>query len=257
MAIPTALKEDRYSRQVLLPEIGPDGQGMLAKASAVVIGCGALGTHSLSLLVRAGVGSVRVVDRDVVELTNLQRQTLFSEEDIGRPKAQAAQDRLRRVNSEVEVEGVVADVTASNVTDFIRGATVVVDATDNMETRYLVNDACVRVGVPWVYGGAVGVSGMALVVSPGGPCLRCVFPKPPRPGMLPTCNTVGIINTLPGTVSSVQVTEALKIMTGKAHTPELMVIDVWAHDIQRVKVSRDPRCTSCGQGALPLRKVRG
>lgn len=257
MAMPTALTEDRYSRQVLLPEIGPQGQAMLAKARAVVIGCGALGTHSLSLMVRAGVGSVTVVDRDVVELTNLQRQTLFSEKDVGRPKAEAAQERLRRVNSDVEVRGVVADVTAANVADFIEGATVVVDATDNMETRYTVNDACVKAGVPWVYGGAVGVSGMVLVVAGDGPCLRCVFPRPPRPGMLPTCNTVGIINTLPGTVSSIQVTEAIKVMTGKEHTPELMAVDVWNHDIHKIKVGRDPKCPACGHSVLPLRKVRG
>ena len=251
------MTESRYSRQVLLPEIGPQGQEKLAMARAVVIGCGALGTHSLSLLVRAGVGSVTVVDRDLVELTNLQRQTLFLEDDVGRAKADAAQERLRRINSEVAVKGVAGEVSPSNVDAFVGDATVVIDATDNMETRYVVNDACVRAGVPWVYGGAVGVSGMAMVVSKGGPCLRCVFPRPPRQGMLPTCNTVGIANTLPGMVASVQVTEAFKIMMGKDHTPELMVMDVWSHDIQKIKVERDPKCATCGAGAPPLRKVRG
>jgi len=256
MAISTMLKESRYSRQVLLPEIGPSGQKKLAKARAVVIGCGALGTHTLSFLVRAGVGSVTVVDRDVVELTNLQRQTMFQEGDVGKPKAEAAEERLRKVNSEVAVKGVVADVGRTNVEKFIGSATVVIDATDNMETRYLVNDASVRLGIPWVYGGAVGVSGMVMVVTEGGPCLRCVFPNPPRPGDLPTCNTVGIINTLPSMVASMQVTEAFKIMMGKETTPELMVLDVWNQDIQKIKVRKDPKCVCCGRGEAPVRKAR-
>ncbi|MDQ1372109.1 MAG: HesA/MoeB/ThiF family protein [Candidatus Thermoplasmatota archaeon] len=242
------LTESRYSRQVLLPEIGPQGQKKLAKARAVVIGCGALGTHTLSLLVRAGVGNVTVVDRDVVELTNLQRQTLFQEDDVGKPKAEAAQERLQKVNSEVAVKGIVAEVDAANVERLVGGATVVVDATDNMETRYIVNDACVRLAIPWVYGGAVGVSGMVMVVTRDGPCLRCVFPSPPRPGDLPTCNTVGIVNTLPSAVSSMQVTEAFKLIMGKEHTRELMVLDVWSQDIQKIKVVKDPKCAACGRG---------
>lgn len=242
------MNEDRYSRQVLLPEIGPQGQERLAKARAVVIGCGALGTHTLSFLVRAGVGSVTVVDRDVVELTNLQRQTLFQEDDVGRPKAEAAEERLRKVNSDVSVKGVVVDVTLANVEKLIGNATVVIDATDNMETRYLVNDACVKLGIPWIYGGAVGVSGMVMVVAKDGPCLRCVFPNPPLPGELPTCNTVGIVNTLPSMVASMQVTEALKLMMGKEHTHELMVLDAWNQDIQKIKVAKDPACAACGHG---------
>lgn len=240
------MTESRYSRQELLPEIGPRGQEKLAAASAVVIGCGALGTHSLSLLVRAGVGRVTVVDRDRVELTNLQRQTMFVEEDVGRAKAEAAEQRLRKVNSLVEVKGIVDEVRQDNAEDLVSGATVVVDATDNMETRYIVNDACVRLGVPWVYGGAVGVSGMVLAITPKGPCLRCVFPSPPRPGVLPTCNTVGIINTLPSTVASMEVTEALKVMLGKEPTRELMVLDVWNQEVQKIKVQKDPGCPSCG-----------
>lgn len=243
------MTENRYSRQVLLPEIGPDGQERLAKARVVVIGCGALGTHSLSLLVRAGVGTVTVIDRDLVEITNLQRQTVFTEEDVGKPKAEVAVERLRRVNSEVEIKGVFGEVTEASVGDLIDGATVVIDATDNMETRYVVNDACVRRGVPWVYGGAVGVSGMVLAVTEAGPCLRCVFPRSPQPGVLPTCNTVGITNSLPSVVASLQVTEAYKIMMGDDPTPELMVVDVWNPDIQRIKVAKDPKCASCGSGA--------
>lgn len=248
--------ESRYSRQELLPEIGPHGQEMLAKARVIVIGCGALGTHSLSLLVRAGVGEVTVIDRDSIELTNLQRQTLFLEEDVGRPKAEVAERRLRTVNSEVVIRGIVGEVLSDNIEDLIEGATVVVDATDNMETRYVVNDACARLGVPWVYGGAVGVSGMALAITENGPCLRCVFPNPPQPGMLPTCNTVGIINTLPSIVASVQVTEALKIIMGRKPTQELMVMDVWNQDIQKIRVEKDPGCPSCGSGRKGTDPVR-
>lgn len=240
------MAQDRYSRQTLLPEIGTSGQKRLSKGRAVVIGCGALGTHSISFLARAGVGSVLVVDRDVVDISNLQRQTLFEEADVGRPKAKVAQERLMRMNSDIEAAGTVADVNAGNIEGFLAGADVVVDATDNMETRFIVNDACVKLGIPWVYGGAVGVGGMVLAVVPDGPCLRCVFRSLPEPGELPTCDTAGIVNTLPAAVSALQVTEAFKILMGKRPSPDLQVVDVWAPDIQKVRVKKDPTCPCCG-----------
>jgi adenylyltransferase/sulfurtransferase len=241
------VKENRYSRQVLLPEIGPDGQRLLGRGKAVVIGCGALGTYALSFLVRAGVGQVTVVDRDVVDLSNLQRQSLFSEADVGRPKAKAAEDALRMVNSEVEIRGVVADVNYANIESLVKGSTVVLDATDNMDTRFLVNDACVKHGIPWVYAGAVGVTGMVMPVVEDGPCLRCVFRSLPQPGQLPTCDTVGIINTLPSAVAAVETTEAFKIMLGKEPIKELLVIDLWQGELQRVKVSKRKDCDCCGK----------
>lgn len=241
------MRLSRYSRQLLLPEIGPRGQRKLAGARVTVIGCGALGTHSLSLLVRAGVGHVTVVDRDVVDLSNLQRQMLFCEEDVGRPKAKVAVELLGRVNSGVDVKGIVKDLNHTNAERLIDGSSVVVDATDNMETRFLVNDACTKLGIPWVYGGAVGVSGMVMVVSKGGPCLRCVFPNLPGPGELATCDTAGIVNTLPGVVAAIQVTEAFKLIMGKEHAHELMVIDAWSHDLEKVKVRRNPECQCCGK----------
>ena len=241
------MTENRYSRQVLLPEIGPSGQKALGRSCAVVIGCGALGTYALSFLVRAGVGEVRVVDRDIVEESNLQRQALFSEGDIGRAKAKVAEERLREVNSEIEIRGEVADLDHTNVQRIIRGATVVLDATDNMDTRFLVNDACVKSGTPWVYAGAVGTTGMVMPIVKEGPCLRCVFPSPPQPGELPTCDTVGIINTLPAVVASLEVTEAFKIMERKEPIRELMFIDVWLGEIQRVKVKKNPECECCGK----------
>ena len=231
----------------MLPEIGPSGQKALGRSCAVVIGCGALGTYALSFLVRAGVGEVRVVDRDIVEESNLQRQALFSEGDIGRAKAKVAEERLGEVNSEIEIRGEVADLDHTNIQRIIRGATVVLDATDNMDTRFLVNDACVKSGTPWVYAGAVGTTGMVMPIVKEGPCLRCVFPSPPQPGELPTCDTVGIVNTLPAVVASLEVTEAFKIMERKEPIRELMFIDVWLGEIQRVKVKKNPECECCGK----------
>lgn len=239
------LKENRYSRQLLLPEIGRKGQKRLADSRAVVIGCGALGTNALSFLVRAGVGQVVVADRDVVDLSNLQRQALFEEGDVGRPKAKVAEERLGRINSEISVKGVVADLSHANIEGLVREATVVIDATDNMDTRFLVNDACVKHGIPWIYAGAVGVTGMVLPVMKDGPCLRCVFPNLPQPGQLPTCDTVGIINTLPAAVAALEVTEAFKVMLGKETIKELMVLDVWQGDLQRIKVKKNPECETC------------
>ena len=242
------MNDNRYSRQTLLPEIGPKGQDRLAKSRAVVIGCGALGTYALGFLARAGVGQVVVVDRDVIEMSNLQRQSLFNEQDVGRPKAKVAEERLRKINSDIEVWGVVADVNFSNVQRLLKGATVVLDATDNMDTRFLVNDACVKNRIPWVYAGAVGVTGMTLTIVPEGPCLRCVFPQLPPPGQLPTCDTVGIINTLPSAVASLETTEAFKIMLGVEPLKELLVLDVWLGELQRIKVKKDPDCEACGKG---------
>jgi adenylyltransferase/sulfurtransferase len=243
----TPLKEDRYSRQVLLPEIGVQGQRKLLKSKAVVIGCGALGTNALSFLVRGGVAQVVVIDRDIVDLSNLQRQALFAEADLGRPKAKVAEEKLRGINSEVEIRGVVADVSHANIESLVKGASVVLDATDNMDTRFLVNDACVKHGIPWIYAGAVGVTGMVMPVVSDGPCLRCVFPNLPQPGQLPTCDTVGILNTLPAVVSALEVTEAFKIMQGKDPIKELMVVDVWQGELQKIKVKKNPKCITCGK----------
>jgi adenylyltransferase/sulfurtransferase len=250
------LRENRYSRQELLPEIGPKGQKALSRSVAVVVGCGALGTHALSFLVRAGVGDVRVIDRDIVDESNLQRQTLFDEEDIGRAKAKVAEEHLRKVNSTIKVSGLVVDLTYANVQGILRDATVVVDATDNMDTRFLVNDACVKLRIPWVYAGAVGTVGLVLPVVPDGPCLRCVFPSPPQPGELPTCDTVGIVNTLPAAVAAFSVTEAFKIMLGKEPKKELLVLDVWQGDLEAVKVRKNEKCVCCGMRSFEFLQAK-
>lgn len=245
------MKENRYSRQMLLPEIGPGGQKKLDKSKALVIGCGALGTYALSFLVRAGVGQVYVVDRDIIDISNLQRQSLFGEKDVGRPKAKVAEEALKEINSEIEIHGEVADISYTNVQRIVKDATVVLDATDNMDTRFLVNDACVKLGMPWIYAGAVGVTGMVMPVVSDGPCLRCVFPTLPQPGQLPTCDTVGIVNTLPSMVASIEVTEAFKIMQGKEPFKELLVLDTWQGELQKVKVRKNPECDCCGKRHFP------
>ncbi len=188
-----------------------------------------------------------VVDRDVVDLSNLQRQTLFTEQDVGRPKAVVAKELLHDINSDVDVEAQVTDIGYGNIERVVKGATVVLDATDNMDTRFLINDACVKHAIPWVYAGAVGVTGMVMPVVPKGPCLRCVFPALPQPGQLPTCDTAGIINTLPAVVASLEVTEGFKIMLGKEPMKELLVLDVWLGEFQKINVKKNPACQTCGK----------
>ncbi len=241
----------RYSRQSILPEIGASGQQALSESTVVVIGCGALGTHSADLLVRAGFGHVRIVDRDLVELSNLQRQMLFDEDDAssGLPKAVAAAKKLMRVNSEVRVEPLVCDVTPNNIEQVIDSASVVLDGTDNFETRYLVNDACVKHGVPWVYAGVIGTEGMTLTVVPGrGPCLRCLNPVPPEPGTLPTCEMAGVLNTAPALLASLQVTEACRLLIEPEKTGgEVLSIELWRRRFGQVRLERDSNCPTCGQ----------
>jgi len=242
---------ERYSRQVLLPVIGEEGQRRIGASFAVVLGCGALGTVASQYLVRAGVGRLRVVDRDVVEESNLQRQSLFDEADARarRPKAEAARDKLRAINSTIEIEGLLADVGRSNVEALIRGATVVVDATDNFPSRFLLNDACVKHAIPWIYGGAVGTHGMSMTVLPGRtPCLRCICDDLPPPELRHTAATAGILGGAPGVVGSFASAEALKVCAGRlaAVSAGLLAFDLWTGDFRRLGLDdatgRDCRC---------------
>ncbi len=240
---------DRYDRQRRLREIGEDGQERLESSAVVVLGCGALGSTLAELLVRAGVGRVRLLDRDVVELDNLHRQLLYDEDDVRdcMPKAQAAARRLRRINSQVQLTPQVVDVGPHNVTELIEGSDLVLDGTDNVETRYLLNDACVELNMPWIYGGAVGTQGMTMTIVPGkGPCLRCVFPDPPPPGSLGTCDTLGVLNAVPVLVASVQVAQAIKILVGSGDGDGRMVIvDPWDGTYRTVQVPRASDCPAC------------
>jgi adenylyltransferase/sulfurtransferase len=247
--------EERYSRQVLFAPIGAEGQARLARAQVVIIGCGALGAVQAETLARAGVGRLRLVDRDFVEESNLQRQIMFEEADARErlPKAVAAAHRLARVNSDVHVEPIVADVNFENIEELIAEADVVLDGTDNFETRFLINDACVKAGTPWVYGAAVGAYGLTMTIVPGQtPCLRCVLEAMPEPGAGPTCDTAGVILPIISIIGSIQAAEAMKLLTGqtdKLHG-SLVRIDVWEFAIHRLDLAdytERNECPACGQ----------
>jgi molybdopterin/thiamine biosynthesis adenylyltransferase len=245
---------ERYSRQILFREIGKRGQEKLLNSRALLVGCGALGASQAEMLARAGVGKLRIVDRDFVEFTNLQRQTLFKECDAAErlPKAIAAQKRIAEINSEIEVEPIVADVNNSNVEALIDGCDLVLDGTDNFQVRYLLNDACVKLGKTWIYGAAVSSYGTTMTIVPGEtPCLRCIFEEMPDAGSSPTCDTAGVIMPIIATVSATQVTEALKILVGDVASlhRSLIQFDVWQNDRQRITLGEpNPDCKTCGQG---------
>ena len=221
--------------------IGKAGQQRLAGARVVCLGCGALGSVAANTLARAGIGHLTIIDRDVVEESNLQRQVLFDEADVREalPKAVAAERQLRRINSQIEVRGIVSDVNHANVEALIAGADVVIDGADNFETRFLLNDACVKLGIPWIYGACIGSYGLTMVVIPHEtPCLRCVVEASPPPGMTPTCDTAGVIGPVVNTIASIQCAEALKLLTGQGHllNRDLVSVDLWDGRFQRLKV---------------------
>ncbi len=240
---------DRYSRQTIFSGIGPKGQEKLAQGACVIIGCGALGTVVAQVLVRAGVGLVRIVDRDFVEYHNLQRQVLFDENDIREqiPKAIAAERHLKTVNSSIKIEGIVADVNYTNIEDFLSGADVVVDGLDNVETRLLINDACLKHKIPWVYGGAISSMGMTATIIPGEtPCFRCLHPFPIPSGHIWTCDTAGVLAPAPFVIGSLQAMEAVKILVGSAEVNrKLLIVDVWRNEFNSYSFARRPDCPAC------------
>ena len=248
--------EDRYSRQVLFEGIGKEGQVRLARSKVVIIGCGALGAVQAETLARAGVGHLVLVDRDFVEESNLQRQIMFDESDALKrlPKAVAAAARIARVNSDIQVDPMVTDVTFENIEEVIAGANLVLDGTDNFETRFLINDACIKANISWVYGAAVGSYGLTMTVVPGQtPCIRCVLEGMPEPGSGPTCDTAGVIMPIVTTIASIQAAEALKLLTGhvqKLHR-SLIRINVWDFEVNRLDLSDFDgveQCPACGRG---------
>jgi adenylyltransferase/sulfurtransferase len=247
------IDEKRYSRQVLFSPIGRSGQEKLLASSVLIVGCGALGAYHAEILSRAGVGKLSIVDRDFVEFTNLQRQTLFKEEDAAErlPKAIAAKQRIAEINSGTQVDAIVADVNNSNVESLISGHDVVLDGTDNFQTRYLVNDACVKNEIPWIYGAAVSSYGTTMTILPGKtPCLRCVFNEMPDAGSTPTCETAGVIMPIIASVTAVQVSEALKLLVGRDDDlhGSIIQIDVWENEWRKIKLAeRDPDCRTCGR----------
>jgi adenylyltransferase/sulfurtransferase len=249
---------DRYSRQYILPGWGREGQQRLGTKTAVVIGCGALGSHIAAHLVRAGVGRLVLADRDFVEWHNLPRQALYAESDAANavPKAVSAARRLRQLNSLVEIEEHVVDVNADTVENLIQGADVVLDGADNFEVRYLVNEVCVKDGIPWVYGGVLGTYGLCAPILPGDtPCLRCLLGPMPPPGSVPTCETAGVLGTAVAVIAALEATEALKILLDQreAVLRSLAMVDLWSGDFERAQTQRGKEpCPVCDDGCYEL-----
>lgn len=241
---------NRYSRQIILQNIGEEGQKKLKDSSVALIGCGALGTVAANNLARAGVGKLIIVDRDFVELNNLQRQMLFDEEDVNEPKALAAARKLEKINSDIEVMPVVKDLNHTNVEEILGGVDLVLDGTDNILTRMLVNDVCVREGIPWIYTGAIGTSGMTMNIIPGKACLRCLYPTIPKVGSLPTCDTMGVLNTITVIMGSMECTEAIKILLTRDYEDidsNLRIYDAWNNTFDEVLVHKNQKCPCCAE----------
>ncbi|MBI5920628.1 MAG: ThiF family adenylyltransferase [Betaproteobacteria bacterium] len=259
---PLANVAERYSRQVRFPAIGAAGQARISASRVAVIGCGALGSAAVDLLARAGVGEIVIVDRDFVEISNLQRQVLFDEADAAAqiPKAVAAANAVGRINSQVKAQPLIADATSSNIEEILTGAQVVIDGTDNFETRYLINDACVKLGLPWVYGGVIGASGMAMAILPGEtPCLRCIYPEGQAAGVLATCETAGVIGAIVSLVAAVQWAEAVKILIGDhQHLGRgLATFDLWTNDyLLATGFPRLADCPCCAQHRFDYLEAR-
>lgn len=244
---------ERYSRQILFSEIGKSGQEKLLNSRVLLVGCGALGCAHAETLTRAGVGFLRIVDRDFVEFTNLQRQTLYSESDANTrlPKSIAAKNRLSEINSETEIDAIIADVNHSNIESFVKDVDLILDGTDNFQIRYLINDACVKNSKTWIYGAAVSSYGTTMTIIPNEtPCLRCIFEEMPNAGSAPTCDTAGVIQPIISSISAVQTTEALKILTGnfaQLHK-SLIQIDIWRNDWRKIKLNQpNADCETCGR----------
>ncbi len=240
---------DRYSRQTIFSSIGEEGQKKLGNSCVVIIGCGALGAIIATSLVRAGVGKVRIIDRDFIEYHNLQRQVLFDEEDIRNqlPKTIAAERHLKKVNSSIEIEGIVADVNYTNIERLVSDADLILDGLDNFETRFLINDVSLKHKIPWVYGGAISSEGMTMTIVPHEtPCLRCFSAGPPGQGILLTCDTAGVIGPAPFIIGSLQTVEAMKILVGAEEiNRDLIMIDVWKGTFEHLKIVPRRDCPAC------------
>ncbi|GAB4306666.1 MAG: molybdopterin-synthase adenylyltransferase MoeB [Candidatus Bipolaricaulota bacterium] len=230
--------------------LGREGQRKLGASRALMVGCGALGTHTAELLLRAGVGNLTLVDRDLVAETDLHRVALFTPADVGRPKAEAAADALRRIAPPAAIAPVVAHLDPRLALDLAPKADVVLDGLDNLEARYLINDACVKHGIPWVYTAVLATYGVTMPIVPGrGPCLRCLFPDPPPPGAIPTCAEAGILGPVPAALAAVQVTAAIQILTRSPDLApgRLVHLDLWTGLAETTSVERAPDCPCCGK----------
>jgi adenylyltransferase/sulfurtransferase len=245
--------QEKYSRQMLFTGIGPEGQERLLGSRAAVVGCGAIGAAAANLLVRAGVGYLRIIDRDFVEPSNLQRQTLFDESDAldALPKAVAAERKLRSINSSVAVEGVVADLSSTNAGEHLAGVDLLLDGTDNFETRFLLNDFAVKSGLPWIYAAGVASYGLTMTIRPGATaCLACLLETGTTgAGLEETCDTIGVLGPIVNLIASLEAAEALKLLSGHAEAlhDRLISCDVWSGHMQSVRVARNPECRACAR----------
>ena len=237
---------DRYSRQTVLKNIGKQGQKKLSQSKIAIIGCGALGTTIADNLVRSGIGTIRIIDRDIIELNNLQRQHLFDENDIGQPKALIAAKKLGNINSDINIEHFIDDVNQDTIEKFINNIDIVLDGTDNMITRFLMNDACVKHNIPWIYGGAIETYGITMNIIPyETPCFRCLITDVPDTGSMDTCDTVGVLNSIPTIIGSIQSNEAIKILTGQECSKKIISYDVWTHIFNSNTIERRKDCQCC------------
>ena len=249
---------EKYSRQILFAGLGEQGQRRLLTSSAVIVGCGAIGAAAANLLTRAGVGKLRIIDRDFVEPSNLQRQTLFDESDAlaALPKAVAAERKLRSINSGVSVEGIVADLSAQNAAELLAPFDLILDGTDNFETRFLINDFAVQNGKPWIYAAAVASYGLTMTIRPGEtPCLACLM-ETQQPGLEETCDTVGVLGPIVNLIASLAAAEAIKLLAGRADAlhGRLISCDVWSGHFQSIRIARNPDCRACGHREFPYLK---
>ena len=240
----------RYSRQTAFAKLGVEGQKKILHSRVLVAGCGALGSMIAERLCRAGFGFIRLVDRDTVDLVNLHRQTLYTEEDarLKKPKAFAAASHLRQINSAVSIDPVEADIKSSNIEALVSGMDIVLDGSDNFELRFLLNETCCKNNIPWVYGGAVSASGACMSIIPGGPCLRCLYPEFPEQDSLPNTVDEGILNMITGIVSCLEAAEAMKIIAcPQAVCNKYIAIDLWENSVDYIAISRNPNCPVCGK----------
>ena len=259
------MSDTRYSRQILFSGIGAGGQKMLERSHVLLVGCGALGSVMAEILVRAGIGRLTIADRDYIDESNLQRQSLYTEADCRAclPKATAAASHLATINSRVELIPEIVDVNAATIPALAPGKDMILDGTDNFETRFLLNDASLKWNVPWVYGACVGAYGMSLAFVPGHtPCLRCVLEQLPPPGSSPTCDTVGVIGPIVHLVAALEAAEALKILTGHLErlNGKLMSVDLWENQMWSLnldRTQRDPDCPACGRGLYEFLEGKG
>jgi len=247
---------EKYSRQMLFEPLGPKGQEQLGASSAVLVGCGAIGAAAAQLLVRAGIGRLRILDRDFVETSNLQRQSLFDESDAAEalPKAVAAERKLHAINSDVQVQGLITDLSSRNAAELLAGFPLILDGTDNFETRFLINDFAVKSNTPWIYAAAVASYGVTMTIIPGQtPCLACLMESSNGAGLEETCDTIGVLGSIVNLIASLEVTEAMKILAGRpdALHGRLLSSDVWSGRFQSIRAERNPACRACARKEFP------